>query len=327
MKKITQYNWIFYFWCLFFIFGCEKQEHKKKSNKLTPHRVETFPVTRSKKIVVYTGFQKNYPFWDTLKKGAETRAKEKDLIFINLTPTTLTPHSQVKVIENSIAQKVDGIILGAIKVDVFSQVLTRAQKANIPVIVVDTPVKHPAVRCIITTNNYEAAQLAGKFIIQKTKGKGTLFILGGSKGHPNGDARRDGVISIVKKRGMKVKFVYTNWNPEIAYMLVKKELESNKRIRAIFSCADPMILAAKKVVKSKGLLGKILLVGFDADKVVLESILSGEIDADVAQNPWSIGRRAIDEMVNSIKKKEVPLQVLIPGKLVTKENVREFLKK
>jgi ribose transport system substrate-binding protein len=285
-------------------------------------------VNDSSKIIVYIGYSTTQPFWVSLGSFVKQEADKKGLKFIDLSPSTLDPQDQKKSLDAAVTNKIGGIILGAgASTTVLMEGLDRAESLGIPVIAVDTKIDHPAVKGFVATDNFAGAVLAGDYIAKATAGKGTVLILGGTRNHPNGDARRDGVEQEVKKAGMKVDYWQADWQDQEAFQFTEQELSKPNDITAIFSAWDPGIIAAAKVVEEKKLTGKIVMSGFDGLQANLEAIKAGTISSSVAQPIEQIGTQGVDMIADILNGQPIEKDKLIPGFLITKDNVDQYLNK
>jgi ABC-type sugar transport system substrate-binding protein len=79
------------------------------------------------------------------------------------------------------------------------------------------------------------------------------------------------------------------------------------------------------VVKQKGLSGKVLVVGFDALPVMLKAIKAGEGTATVKQDNVRMGKEIVDNAIKVINGETVDKLVLIPGFIIDKNNVDQYL--
>jgi len=70
----------------------------------------------------------------------------------------------------------------------------------------------------------------------------------------------------------------------------------------------------------------VAVVGFDAIPVALKAIQAGEMNATVRQDPARMGKEGVDLIVKVIQGEKVEKKTLIPGLLITKDNVAQFLK-
>jgi ribose transport system substrate-binding protein len=279
-----------------------------------------------KKITIaYIGACTNLPFWITLREAAREKANELGVTFLDLTPPQLDAQAQKDACDNALQQKVDGIIIGAADSRAFGDSLDKAKEMGIPVVAVDTGIDHPWIASLVQTDNLASAKIAGKYILELMQKPGKVLIVGGILGHQTGDARKNGVTEVLQEAGVEVIFRAADWSPEKAYEVTQNELNAHPDITAIFGAWDPGALAAKSVVAERGLLGKILIVGFDGDPAALKAIKAGEMSGTIKQDNVKMGKDSIQLLVDVIQGKEVPKYIPIMGFIIDKNNVDQFL--
>ena len=276
--------------------------------------------------IAFSGFAMTNQFWNTLEKAAEAEAGAQGVKLINLTSETQDAEAQKRAVDNAITQKVSGIIIGATDSRGWDDTLAKAKAAGIPVVAVDTAIENDYIASLIQTDNLAAAGLAGDYLCQLLGNKGKALVLGGSVGHQTGDARKNGVEEKLKACGVTVISDYSNWDENVSAQLAQNTLTANPDLNAIFVAFDPGAAAAASVVKQKGLTGKVAVVGFDALPVMLKAIQAGEANATVRQDPDKMGKEGVDLILKLLKGEKVEPKTMIPGLLITKDNVDEFLK-
>ena len=280
----------------------------------------------SKITIAFSGFSSTNEFWLTLARAAEEEAQAKGVEFINLTTEVQDAEAQKAAVDTAITQGVDAIILGAADSRGWDDSLDKAQKAGIPVITVDTGIDHPWVSTLIQTDNLAAAREAGKYIVEQTGGEGKGLVIGGSVGHQTGDARKQGVEEELQAAGMEVIGDWCDWDENKAAEITQNALTANPDITAVFVAFDPGAVAALSVIRDKGLLDQITLVGFDGLPVALKAIKAGEMEASMAQDPARMGSEGIDLAIKVVQGEEVLDYIPIDGVLITIDNVDQFLK-
>ncbi len=85
----------------------------------------------------------------------------------------------------------------------------------------------------------------------------------------------------------------------------------------MFAANDEMALGAIRAIEEAGRTEPLLIVGFDATDDGLDAIKSGRMHATIAQDPKSMGRKAIQLASDAMNNRPVPPQTLIPVRLVT----------
>lgn len=271
--------------------------------------------------VAYLGFSTDKPFWVKLGNAVRQEASQQGITLIDLTPPAPDDGIQARLLEHAINKKVSGIIIGASNPEALIPMLSQATRRGIPVIAIDTAINHPAIKSLIATDNAKGADMAGDYIVKKTGGKGSVLILGGTRNHPNGEARRNGVTRKAEKAGMHVIFRRADWEDEKAFLITSEELGKENDIRAIFACWDPGIDTASLVAGKKGLLEKLVLVGFDGLERTLDFIREGRVTATIAQDTASMGSTSVKILLEVIAGKDHPRRVLIRPLLVDKDRL------
>ncbi len=275
----------------------------------------------SRLTIGYIGYSSEKPFWVKLGNAVKEEASNRNIDLIDFTPSDIESDLQVKLIMHAIKKRVNGIIIGSSNSPALSEALSLAYKNKIPVIAVDTMIEHPAIISFVATDNQKGAAIAGQYIVEKTNGNGTVLILGGTKDHENGDARRYGVENKAKSAGMKVLFRRANWMDELAYKFASDELKKENDISAIFSCWDPGIDTASHVIEKLKIDRDILLVGFDGLPRTLGYIKKGKVNATIAQNPEMMGKKSVENLFLFLNGKEYSKRTLIPPFLVDKDRL------
>jgi ABC-type sugar transport system substrate-binding protein len=275
--------------------------------------------------IAFSGFSSTNEFWLTLARAAEAKAEELGVNFVNVTTEVQDAEAQKAAVDTAITQGVDAIIVGAADSRGWDDSFNKAQEAGIPIITVDTGIEHPHVSTLIQTDNLAAARGAGDYIVEQTGGEGKVLVIGGSVGHQTGDARKQGVEEQTAAAGMEVIGDWSDWDENKSAEITQNVLSANPDVVAVFVAFDPGAVAALSVIRDKGLLDQITLVGFDGLPVALKAIKAGEMEASMAQNPARMGAEGLELAVKVVQGQEVPKFIPIDGVLITADNVDEFL--
>jgi ribose transport system substrate-binding protein len=275
--------------------------------------------------IAYTGFATSNDFWNTLGKSAAAEAKVQGVKFVDLTTETQDAGAQKAAVDTIITQKPSALIIGSVDNRVWGDTIQKAKAAGIPILAVDTAIDDPYISSLIQTDNLAAAGLAGDYICQATGGKGTVLVIGGSVGHQTGDARKKGVEDKTKACGMKVIGEWGDWDENKDVTIAQNTLAANPELNAIFVAHDGGAAAVSAMVKQKGLTGKVIVVGFDALPVMLKAIKAGEGTATVKQDNVRMGKEIVDNAIKVINGQTIDTKVLIPGFIIDKTNVDQYL--
>lgn len=283
---------------------------------------------KEKLIIGYTGSPLSIDYWKKLKSSLSLRAKELDVVVIDFTSSVFTLEEQKKALQKAIKLNVDGMIIGSDN-DKITEEIDQFKKNNIPVIAVALAIKHDWISTNITTSNQNAVKLAGNFIKRKIRNKKLkdkkIIILCGDKNHENARIRASVMSGILKQEGYNIeKFYSPGWSAKYSLKDAISEYSKNdKAIIASFSCYAGASIASVHAAESYKL--RPLQVGFDMDINMKEMIRNGRMDATVVQDPKTIGKIAIENMLKVLKQKNsLPKHIDIPAKLITKDNIENF---
>jgi ribose transport system substrate-binding protein len=265
----------------------------------------------------------NNPFFIDMQKGAEEAAKKLGVnLIVQAAEREVDVEKQMQIIENLIQAKVAALCVTPSGSREIVPAIEKANRAAIPVIIVDTRVDPKAmseskgkIATFIGSDNYEGGKLAGEFLAKRLGGKGKVAVLEGIPGHETGDSRLKGFREAIKATpGIEIVASQTaNWERDQGFNVFQNILQSHPDVQAVFACSDLMALGAKKT-------GQIAVVGFDASTEAREAVQKGTMDATVAQSPAEMGALAVENAYRVIKGEQVKDEYVVPIKLITKEN-------
>ncbi|WNS44564.1 substrate-binding domain-containing protein [Paenibacillus sp. MMS20-IR301] len=280
-------------------------------------------------------------YWNTVKLGAEAAAKE-----FNVKLTFKAPDSesdideQVTMVEDSIKEKADVIILAASSYMGLAQVVDQAAYSKIPVISVDAEVGSARVQTYVGSNGYEAGQKSAERLIQLLNGYGEIGIVNftnasvntgntssGSTGSidfgaRDADEREKGFLNYAA-RYTNVKVVqisYTSSSTADAEALTREMVANHPNLRGIATLNEIASQGAAKVIQNSGL-DNIKMVAFDSSPSMMELLQEGTVQATVIQNPFSNGYLAVKYAVEALEGVAVPERVDTGTKLIDLENM------
>ena len=140
----------------------------------------------------------NNPFFIEMQQGAEEAAKRLGVnLVVQAADREVDVERQMQIVENLIERKVNALCIAPSGSREIVPVVVKANKAGIPVLVVDTRVDEKALAAaggklatFIGSDNFDGGRIAGAFVAEKLGGQGSVAILEGIAGHETGDARR-----------------------------------------------------------------------------------------------------------------------------------------
>jgi ribose transport system substrate-binding protein len=275
--------------------------------------------------IAYSGFSTSNDFWNTLGKAAKAEADTLGVKFVDVTTETNDAAQQKAAVDTVITQKPSALIIGSVDARVWPDTITKAKAAGIPILAVDTAIDDPYVSTLIATANKDAAGLEGDYICKKTGGKGTIVVIGGTVGHPNGDARKDGISEKTKACGMTVIGDWGDWDSAKDVSIAQNNITANSDVVAVFVAHDDGAAAVAAMIKGKSLTAKIGTYGFDALPIMLKAIKAGDGVASVKQDNLTMGKTAVDLAVKLVNGGTIDKSIAIPGFIIDSTNVDKYL--
>jgi ribose transport system substrate-binding protein len=275
--------------------------------------------------IAYSGFSTSNDFWNTLGKSAAAEAKALGVKFVDLTTETNDASAQKAAVDTIITQKPSAIIIGSVDPRVWPDTITKAKAAGIPIYAVDTPIDDPYISTIIATDNLAAATLEGQYICTKTGGKGTGVVIGGTVGHPNGDARKNGISAALTACGMKVIGDWGDWDSAKDVSIAQNNITANPDVNAVFVAHDDGAAAVAAMIKGKGLTAKIGTYGFDALPIMLKAIKAGDAVSSIKQDSALMGKTIVDDAVAVAQGGTIAKSIAIPGFIIDSTNIDKYL--
>ena len=103
-------------------------------------------------------------------------------------------------------------------------------------------------------------------------------------------------------------------------------LEAHPSITGVYAANDEMAMGVLAALKSRGLNKKVILVGNDGIKDVLDAITTGDIYATNAESPFYEGVQVADIAAKIVNKQTIPAKTTLEGRLVNKSNIATYWK-
>lgn len=186
---------------------------------------------------------------------------------------------QLEQAKQLIDRKVDVLVILPVDLQKASEIVRLANQASISVISYDRLIQEANVNYYVSFDNVKVGQLQADYIKNRLQ-KGNVALIGGASIDKNSFLLQFGQMGILQpyiERG-DIKVVYNKmvkaWSFEEGYNAAKDCLAKNK-VDAIICGNDLLARGAIKALQEKGLAGKVLVAGQDADSQARENIIQG----------------------------------------------------
>ncbi len=291
------------------------------------------------------------PFWTAMSKGLYQGDIDLKVNGDWQAPDPDTNAAQVKVIQDTLAAKSDGIAVSVIEADALVSTINDAIKQGVPVITFDSDSEKSKRLCYLGTNNFEAGRAAGLAALKLYPNGGKLVAFVGNMSAQNARDRFNGFKEALK--GTKLEFIREPYEDNKDTSIARKNVEDAitkygtqvTGLVGLYSYNGPAIIHA---VQAAGVRDKTKIICFDGEPETLASLGKGDVDVTVVQKPYEFGRlsimllnllhkdktfeKAIEEMQPELDKLGMKVDktkhVIDTGvDVITPTNAKEFLDK
>jgi ribose transport system substrate-binding protein len=298
-------------------FGCKQKKQESAGGQETQAR---------KKIAVVISTLNN-PWFVVLGNTAKERAEQlgyEAAIFDSQNDTA----KESDHFDNIIAGGYVAILFNPTDADGSVANVKKAKEADIPTFCIDREINANDVAVTqILSDNYTGCVELGQYFVKKMNKIGTYVELLGILGDNNTWNRSKGFHSVVDNYP-ELKMVSqqtAEFDRTKAMEVLEAILQAHPDIDAVFCGNDAMAMGAYQALAAAGKAEKVMVLGFDGAKDVIDSIQDGKIVATGMQFPKKMARMAAEQADEYIKgKRDFPQKVPVAVELVTQDNIDQY---
>lgn len=195
------------------------------------------------------------------------------------------PMQESDLIDTAISRNAAAVIIDIANADASPNNLRRATNAGIPVFCMDREINVTGIaKAQLISDNFQGATLGAEYFVELMGEKGKYVELVGKESDTNAGVRSKGFHSIIDQYPDMVMAAQqtANWSQTEAYSVIESVLQANPDVKGIICGNDTMALGAQAAIDAAGKSG-IIVMGFDGNDNVLDSIMQGKIDGTVMQ--------------------------------------------
>lgn len=242
------------------------------------------------------------------------------------------PDREIQLVNTYIASNVDAIVISPLSTVSSVSALARARDKKIAVVTFNTTIVEDFPASFIESDQVDLGASTGKaaraYIEQHLGGKAQVAILAFMSQAKEVSAQRtDGFTQeITKLPGVKIVAQQDAWMPEQGVKKVNDILTANPGVNLIWAANEGGTTGAVMAVKNSGKAGKIVVFGTDTDEQLANFLLADDniLQAVTGQQPFEIGRLAVEAAVKTLKGEPVDKKRSLPGILLTREKPAEI---
>ena len=244
-------------------------------------------------------------------------------------------------VENLLTQNIDALVIAPHDATQAASMVDKAKAQGVPVISYDRLINSDKIDLYISHQVPVIGRKIAEYALQKAPKGNYLMVYGASTDNNAVIMKREqlAVLQPAVERG-DIKIVadqfITDWKPEMALNFAENALTQNRdNIQAVVASNDGMAGGVISALDKKGLTGKILVTGQDAQKDALQRIAEGKQTMTVYKPIIPLASSAVDAAIklakgesladakpfrNDTLGKEVPA-ILLEVQVVDKDNL------
>lgn len=267
----------------------------------------------------------NNPYFIALEDGirATVEADGHELISYDPQGDVTT---QIAQIEDLIAQDVDLIFLNPADWEGVRPALDAAEKAGIPIIVVDTPVyDSDMVLSTVWSDNYKAGQLCAEDLIAKCD-SGNIIILDLPTDKSAAERYQGFYDTIVANGNFTILDTHNGEGDTAASLPVMEDMIQayGEDIDVVFAINDPSAIGAIAALEAAGMIDDVMVYSVDGSPDGKAMIQDGKLEGTAAQFPEEMGKLAVQHAYDALAGKEIPVEVFVDVEMVNSDTLGNY---
>lgn len=310
-------TWFFITLGLFLLAGCG-----------SPADHETQSAAPGQGRLIGVSFQSmNNPFFVDLNEGLQEVIEAHGDTLVTL-DAQWNSMKQMNDLSDLILQGAACVFVNPVNWEGIRGSLVKAKQNNVPVIVVDAPVRdQELILSTVASDNVEAGRLAAQAMAEAVRPAHIgILALSINKACIDRVAGFKEVIAqypdmiIVDEQEVK-------GTTESSRPVMRDMIGRHPEINAVFAINDPTALGAISALESAGKLRDVKICAVDGAPEAVQAIREGKLLATSAQFPYEMGKAAAQVFYDHLEGKPVEKDVKIRVELITAANAEQFLTK
>lgn len=283
---------------------------------------------RERPLIAVVPKATSHEFWKAVHAGAMKGAKAADVDIIWKGPLTESDReAQINLVQDFVAQGVDGICLAPLDSQALVPVVREARAAEIPTLIFDSGLDDPrSTISFVATDNFHGGQLAGRELGRLLGGKGRVIVLRYALGSQSSERREEGCLDALAKEFPDIEILssseYAGDTAEKALVKSQQLLHTfGDKVDGVFTPSQPVSTGMLRALEDQSLAGKVKFIGFDAGPELVVALRSGKMHGIVLQDPVRMAELAVTTMADHLRGKPIEPQIATGETLATPENL------
>ena len=249
------------------------------------------------------------PFFDDCNKGAKTAAEAAGVQYQWVVPQNTQGSTQVKILEDLISKKVDGIAISVNEPKSVESVMKKAEASGIKVLTFDSDSAKSGRSMYIGTSNAAAGETMGESMAKAIDNKGEVAIVTGQLGAANLNERIGGIKKALANHP-DIKLVATEGTEDDLARAVSVDealFRGHPALKGIFGVSQVGGPSIAKVMATKEFASKkqsVKVFAFDDLPDTVKGVKDGYIQGIMVQRPVTMGKLSVEHLLAQINGKE-----------------------
>ncbi len=317
MKKLLCLSIVFSLY-IFFVSGCGFSKNSDENADIDDNiSIAVIPMGTT------------HEFWKAIHAGAVTAAGELggiDIIWKGPLKED-DRDEQIQIVETFIAAGVSAIVLSPMDDRALVRPVMEAKEMDIPTILVNSGLHGEFHASFVATENYNGGVMGAEYIGELMHGTGKLILVRVNEADATATEREEGFLATIRSKFPGIEILsdnqYAGVTTETAYRTCENLLNRFSGVEAIFTPNESSTFGCLRALQDRGLAGKVVFIGFDSTKKLIDAMEKGEIKGLVIQNPFKMGYEGVKVAVKCIKGEPYEKHIDTGVIIATPENMHD----
>jgi D-xylose transport system substrate-binding protein len=218
--------------------------------------------------------------------------------------------NQANDVDNLLTQGINVLVIAPQDATQAASMVEKAKAQGVPVISYDRLINSDKIDVYVSHQVPVIGRKIAEYALQKVP-QGNYIMVYGASTDNNAVIMRKEQEAVLKsatdsKRLNRRKPAYTDWKPEEALKMVENALTQNgDNVQAVVASNDGMASGAISALDKRGLTGKVIVTGQDAQLDALQNIAAGKQSMTVYKPIIALANAAVEAAVKLAKKESL----------------------
>lgn len=294
---------------LVFNYEASTREKRKEENPLVIH-------------VIMKSKASEPDFWRIVEQGVREAEKEFGVRCITKGPSNESKiQDQIKLVEESIAQAPDAIVLAATDEDALVPVCNQIKEAGIPLIMLDSDINCPNKETLVATDNYEIGRKLAGVVNDMIEDQQQVGVVAHVETTTTAVHRLQGFEDFLEdKENRLVEVVYCDGSAQKAKEQATEMLAKYPQLRCLVGLNETSGLGIAYALSEQED-REVVHISCDSSKEQIYQMEKGILKAFVIQHPFNMGYFSVEAAVKVLSGQSVPSFIDTESKLIFAEEM------